>query len=235
MTEIISRRCGRIIEYEVGSAVIRLVLNRKIYMPSAATMLIARNLGKLDGLEVLDLGTGSGFLAILSSKLGADRIVATDVSRRALEVARENARLNGVDNIDFRLGSVYEPVEDEVFDLIICNPPMTPSKDPLPEYTWGGIDGRAILEQVVKDAPRHLRRGGRLIMPVISLVGVDKVYALMRQAGLNPHAVDYVTHPFGKTLMRLLDHIKGLRDADFFYDGFGRPCWRLILFEAFKT
>ena len=235
MTEMISRKCGRIIEYEVGSAVVRLVLNRKVYMPSAATMLIARNLGKLDGLKVLDLGTGSGFLAILSSKLGADRIVATDISRRALEAARENARLNDVDNIDFRLGSVYEPVEDEVFDLIICNPPMTPSKDPLPKYTWGGVNGRVILERVVRDAPKHLKRGGRLIMPVISLVGVDKVHALMRQAGLTSHAVDYVTHPFGKTLIKLLDYIKGLPDADFFYDNLGRPCWRLILFEAFKS
>ena len=80
MIEISSRRRGRLIEYEVGSVVIRLIRGRKVYMPSAATLLIARNLEELDGAEILDLGTGSGFLAILSSKLGAGKVVATDVS-----------------------------------------------------------------------------------------------------------------------------------------------------------
>ena len=235
MIEISSRRRGRLIEYEIGSMVIRLIPSKKVYMPSAATLLIARNLEELDGAEILDLGTGSGFLAILSSKLGAGKVVATDVSRRALEAARENARLNGADNIDFRLGSVYDPVGSEVFDLIICNPPMTPSRTPLPVYTWGGADGRVILERVVKGAPEHLRKGGRLIMPVISLVGVDRVYALMRRVGLKPRAIDYVTHPFGRTLLRLINYVKALPDADFFYDGLGRPCWRLVLFEALRT
>ncbi|MCD6592121.1 MAG: 50S ribosomal protein L11 methyltransferase, partial [Thaumarchaeota archaeon] len=121
--EAASRECAGVMEYRIGSQLVRIRVNRKVYMPSVATILLARNLREVKGLDVLDLGTGSGILAILASKLGARRVVATDISRRAISAAIDNARLNGVDNIEFRLGSLYEPVRGEVFDLIICNPP----------------------------------------------------------------------------------------------------------------
>lgn len=228
------RNSGKILEYRIQSAEIKIRLNRKIYMPSAASISLARNLRNVRGARVLDLGTGSGFLAILASKLGAKEVVATDISERALRDAQKNAILNTVENIDFRLGSLYEPVEGECFDLIVCNPPMTPSKIPLPRYTWGGADGRMILDMAISEAPDHLREGGRLLIPVISLVGVGRTFRLMRDVGLKPRAVDYVVHPFGNTLRKLLDYLSCLPDAEYIYDGFGRPCWRLIVFEAVK-
>jgi len=222
-------------EYVVGSQFVKIRIDRKVYMPSAATLLLARNLRDVEGLSVLDLGTGSGILAILASKLGAKRVVATDISRRAVSAAIDNARLNGVDNIEFRLGYLYEPVREEVFDLIICNPPMTPSPRPLPRYTWGGSDGRRIIEPVIMGASSHLKDRGRLLIPVISLIGIGWAYRLMLSSGLKPKAIDYIVHPFGKTLLELKNYIDSLPGSDYVYDRLGRPCWRMVLFEAVKT
>ena len=224
----------KITVFKVGEIEIKLVKDRKIYMPSVATRLIAENLHDLDGLRVLDLGTGSGVLAILASKLGAKSVVATDISERAIRTARRNAELNGVE-IDFRVGDLFDPVRDELFDLIICNPPMTPSPTQLPRFTWGGVDGRLILDRVIDGAPNHLREGGRLLLPVISLVGIGRTFRALLERGLSPRVLDYRVHPFGKTLHRLLDHLKSLPDSDYVYDHLGRICWRLVLFEAIKT
>ena len=220
--------------FKVKGIEIKLVKDRKIYMPSAATKLIAENLHDVDGLRVLDLGTGSGILAILASKLGARSVVATDVSERAIRIARRNAEINHVE-IDFRAGDLFDPVEDELFDLIISNPPMTPSPTQLPRFTWGGVDGRLVLDRVIDGAPNHLRNGGRLLIPVVSLVGIGRAYQALLERGLTPRILDYRVHPFGKTLHRLLNHLKSLPDSDYFYDHLGRACWRIVLFEAIKA
>lgn len=224
----------KITTFKVKGIEIKLIKDRKIYMPSAATRLIAENLHEIDGLRVLDLGTGSGVLAILASKLGARNVVATDVSDRAIKIAKRNAEINGVE-IDFRVGDLFNPVRGELFDLIICNPPMTPSPIQLRRFTWGGIDGRLILDRVIDEAPSHLRRNGRLILPVISLVGIGRTHQALLGRGFIPKILDYRVHPFGKTLHRLLNHLKSLPDSDYVYDHLGRVCWRLVLFEAIKT
>jgi len=224
----------KITTFKVKGIEIKLIKDRKIYMPSAATRLIAENLQEIDGLRVLDLGTGSGVLAILASKLGAGNVVATDVSDRAIKIAKRNAEINGVE-IDFRVGDLFNPVRGELFDLIICNPPMTPSPIQLRRFTWGGIDGRLILDKVIDEAPSHLRRNGRLILPVISLVGIGRTYQALLGRGFIPKILGYRVHPFGKTLHRLLNHLKSLPDSDYVYDHLGRACWRLVLFEAIKT
>ena len=224
----------KITTFKVKGIEVKLIKDRKIYMPSAATRLIAENLHEIDGLRVLDLGTGSGVLAILASKLGAGNVVATDVSDRAIKIAKRNAEVNGVE-IDFRVGDLFNPVRGELFDLIICNPPMTPSPIQLRRFTWGGVDGRLILDRIIDEAPSHLRRNGRLILPVISLVGIGRAYQALLGRGFIPKILDYRVHPFGKTLHRLLNHLKSLPDSDYVYDHLGRVCWRLVLFEAIKT
>lgn len=224
-----------IIEYDVKGVQIKLYRDLKVYLPSFTTLLIAKNLRNVKDVELLDLGTGAGFLAILASKLGARRVVATDISLRALRRARENATLNGVENIEFRYGDLYDPVKGEHFDLVICNPPMTPSRIPVSRFTWGGVNGRVILDKVIEGAPCHLRENGRLIISTISLVGIGESTRLMEYVGLNVRILDYRTHPFGKTLLRLMDYLRNLPNADYIFDGLGRPCWRLVIFEAVKS
>jgi len=114
-------------------------------------------------VDVLDLGTGCGIQALHASR-HADRVIATDISPRAIAMARLNAELNGVTNIEFRLGNLFEPVADDQFDQIVSNPPfvITPRAKGVPAYDYrdGGMTGDALIKAVIDGAAVHLKPGG---------------------------------------------------------------------------
>jgi methylase of polypeptide subunit release factors len=111
----------------------------------------------------LDLGTGCGILALHASR-HSGRVIATDISERALAYARFNAAINGIRTIEFRLGSLFEPVVGERFDHIVSNPPfvITPRSTDVPAYEYrdGGRVGDAIVAEVIAGAADHLEPGG---------------------------------------------------------------------------
>ena len=117
--------------------------------------------------RVLDLGTGCGIQSLHASR-HAGAIVATDISRRALDLAALTLRLNGLElgpgGIDLRHGDLFAPVADERFDRIVSNPPfvITPRREgvPLYEYRDGGRVGDGIVEEVVRGVAEHLELGG---------------------------------------------------------------------------
>jgi len=109
--------------------------------------------------RALDLGTGCGCQAILLAR-HAERVVATDVNPRALEIAAFNAALNGIHNVEFRLGSLFEPVAGEGFDLIIANPPFAIGPSQELAFRDGGFPADGFVERIVREAPAHLRPGG---------------------------------------------------------------------------
>ncbi|MDQ2755377.1 MAG: class I SAM-dependent methyltransferase [Actinomycetota bacterium] len=112
--------------------------------------------------SALDLGTGCGVQSLHLAD-HAERIVATDVSARALAYARFNATLAEID-LDLRDGSLLDPVEGERFDLVVSNPPfvITPRGEgvPLYEYRDGGLVGDGLVESLVRDVGEHLEPGG---------------------------------------------------------------------------
>jgi hypothetical protein len=107
----------------------------------------------------LDLGTGSGVQALLATRHSGS-VVGTDVTARALRLARLNAALNGVENIVWRQGNIFEPVRDERFGLVAANPPFVIS--PVHEliYRDGGLAGDSFSQEVLTGAARHLQEGG---------------------------------------------------------------------------
>lgn len=115
--------------------------------------------------SALDLGTGCGVQSLHLAR-HADRVVATDVNARALEMARATMRLNGVDTVGIREGSLFEPVGGESYDLIVTNPPyvMSPpgSADRRLTYREAGFVADDLVRQVVIGGARHLNPGGSL-------------------------------------------------------------------------
>jgi methylase of polypeptide subunit release factors len=107
----------------------------------------------------LDLGTGCGIQALLAAK-HSTRVVATDLNRRALDFARFNAALNGIDVIDFRSGDLFEPVDAERFDLLVANPPYVISPDATYTYRDSGLPRDELCRTIVQTAPGHLVDGG---------------------------------------------------------------------------
>jgi methylase of polypeptide subunit release factors len=109
--------------------------------------------------SALDLGTGSGLQAMLAAR-HCRTVVATDVNERALEFARFNARLNGLENIEFCEGSAFSPVAGQRFDLVVANPPYVISPDYTYAYRDSEIPGDELCRQLVQQVPAHLNDGG---------------------------------------------------------------------------
>ncbi|MFF8186998.1 methyltransferase [Microbacterium sp. NPDC016588] len=115
------------------------------------------------GGSALDLGTGCGIQALRLRRL-VPRVVATDISERALRFTRLNALLNDVDGIETRLGSLFDPVDGETFDRVASNPPfvITPRVAGVPAYEYrdGGLEGDALVASVISSVGAHLAPGG---------------------------------------------------------------------------
>ena len=109
--------------------------------------------------RALEIGTGCGALALRASR-HADLVVATDTNQRALNFAVFNAAINGITNVEWRMGSLFDAVAGETFDLIFCNPPYVISPDSHLIFRDGGRRGDALCEEIVRRAPEFLTDGG---------------------------------------------------------------------------
>ena len=141
--------------------------------------------------SILDLGTGSGAIALaIASERPRARITGVDVSPSALEVAIQNSRDLGLSNIDWRLGSWFDPVPGERFDLIVANPPYVAAADPALEKLRAepalalsvGPTGLEALSAIAAAAAPHLRDQGWLILEHGSNQAPD-VAQLLRRHG----------------------------------------------------
>lgn len=107
----------------------------------------------------LDLGTGCGYQAVLAAS-HAERVIATDVNPRALNVTAFNALLNGVGNVECRVGDRFAPVEGLRFDLIVSNPPFVISPERSITYRDSGLGADRVSSDIVAAASGYLREGG---------------------------------------------------------------------------
>ena len=140
--------------------------------------------------RVLDLGTGSGAIALALKQERPDwRITAVEFSHAALAIARDNGTRHGL-AIDWRQGSWYAPLAGETFDAIVSNPPYVAEGDPHladlacepPAALTAGPDGLDALRAIIAGAPAHLAPGGCLRLEH----GFDQgpaVRALLQAAG----------------------------------------------------
>jgi methylase of polypeptide subunit release factors len=118
---------------------------------------------RVRGARVLDVGTGSGVQALLAAR-HASHVVATDINPRALAFTELNAAMNGFTNVEVRLGSLFEAVGGERFDLITCNPPYVVSPENRWAYRDGGLQGDELSRRVMLSAADHLADGGFVTM-----------------------------------------------------------------------
>ena len=131
--------------------------------------------GTRHSISALDLGTGSGAIALaLAQERPGWRITATDNSVAALTVARHNAVRLGLDHVEFLDGSWFDPLASRRFNLIVSNPPYVAANDAAldePALTFepraalvAGQSGLEALAAIVRQAPQHLEAGGQLLM-----------------------------------------------------------------------
>jgi methylase of polypeptide subunit release factors len=149
---------------------LRLGGDNPVYPPSSDSLILAQAVQVPTGAEVLDLCTGSGILALAAAGK-ARSVLATDISPRAVQVARLNAVSNGISNLVVEQGDLYAAARGVRFDVIVTNPPFVSSPYAGgPSYHAGGATGDRILRRVVSGWSRHLRPDGSAF--AISHVGL---------------------------------------------------------------
>lgn len=153
------------------------------------------------GARVLDIGTGSGAIAVSLAKLGRQaQVTAADVSDRALEIARRNAERNGA-AVEFVKSDCFSALKGRKYDMIVSNPPYISEdemRELMPEVMrepelalFGGADGLDFYRRISREAPEYLNEGGCLLFE-IGWLQKDAVSALVKAHIGEPFALrDY--------------------------------------------
>jgi release factor glutamine methyltransferase len=169
----------------------------EVYQPAEDSALLASTVVDRieDGDRVLEVGTGSGWIAEqIAAETGAS-VVASDVNPHACVQARERGL--AVARTDLVAG-----FRDGAFDVVVFNPPYLPEDAAAAREDWmeqalsGGESGRAVVEPFVASVARVLADDGVAFMLVSSLTGVDEVVAFAGECGFSVVAIADESYPF---------------------------------------
>ena len=147
-----------------------------VYVPAEDSYLLADNLEIESGQSVLEIGTGSGIVAMYASRL-TDKITVTDINFDACQIAEKNFKDNCIENIEILFGNLFEPVKNRKFDVILFNTPYLPTEDDeviddTINYAFdGGLNGRKVIDVFLNEVGNHLNDGGIVQMIQSSLSG----------------------------------------------------------------
>lgn len=176
-------------------------VNSSVLIPRQDTETLVEEALKIarPGMKVLDMCTGSGcvLISILNNVHGAEGI-GYDISKQAINVAKENAKLNNVSAV-FERSNLFEDVAEEKFDMIVSNPPYIRSEEiPLlmPEVSEfephealdGREDGLYFYRKIIQDSGNYLADGGYLLFEIGYDQG-EEVSSMMREAGFQEVSV----------------------------------------------
>jgi release factor glutamine methyltransferase len=189
-----------------------LVVPEGVYAPREDSRLIVDVMEKSGlalGRRVADLCTGSGVVALSAYEQGASEVTAFDICPRAVQCARTNAYLAGVD-VAVHLGSWARAIEFCPYDLVVCNPPYVPHDPSIdgprlprmgPARAWNaGYDGRLVLDPLCVAASDLLADGGTLLLVQSEFAGPRQTLSGLSAAGLDAEIVAYQWIPFGPVL-----------------------------------
>jgi release factor glutamine methyltransferase len=164
-------------------------------------------------MDVLDLGTGNGTLAICAARRGA-HVTAVDITWRAVLTTRLNA-LRSRQRLTVCRGDLLTPVQGRTFDMVVSNPPYLPTPPTGPpdghraeRLCDAGRDGRAVLDRICADVPRVLRPGGVLLLAQSGLCGTEETLDRLACSGLRSTISDRTYIPFGPVLRARLPWLR---------------------------
>jgi len=200
---------------EVGGRVLALREEEGVHPVDRVARLALRKLGVRRGEDVLDLGCGTGIYGLAAAALGARKVVLADIDPRAARLAAANARGNRIGTVEVLVGDFFEPVGKRRFDWILASLPQTPGPLPLLLSKWGGPDGTRHLRRLLREAPAHLKPGGRLFLLLHDLGDSARVRRILARR-FSARTILKVRRPFSRGeydgyLPRLFGYLEGLK------------------------
>jgi len=189
VSSILKRRLkGQPLQYILGSTEfmgLKFMVDKRALIPRPETEILVERAIKIAAklsrqtarpLEILDIGTGSGCIAVSLVKNIKDcKVSAADISPEALELARKNAELNRA-QIEFIQSDLFSSLSGRRFDLIVTNPPYIPTlelKSLAREISFepvlaldGGQEGLDYFRRIISQSARYLNKGGLLLMEI---------------------------------------------------------------------
>ncbi|NBV24871.1 MAG: class I SAM-dependent methyltransferase [Proteobacteria bacterium] len=232
------------IPLKIGGHQLRLMCSPTVFAPNTTTNVLFDAAPSMKGLKVMDMGCGTGPIAIASALAGAVAVTAVDVMPEACRLTQHNARMNGVgDRVCVLRSFAFRNLPPGAFDLIISDisgmadevarlSPWYPS--PIPT---GGGDGTELAIEVLQHASAHLRPGGRLIFPILSLSKMATIESAARHTfGPTLTKITERSIPFHPQFYAHRERLEALRSEgviDFTARG-SRLCWTLAVYAAQK-
>lgn len=185
----------------------------KVYRPQDDSRLLVATMertGLIPGRRVLDLCTGSGFVAIAAAEMGCAGVTAFDICPHAVRCSRGNAAGAGV-VVDVREGSWTRALDLGPFEVVVSNPPYVPTPASTvpeaipavagPPWAWNaGADGRSILDPLCRAMPKLLCDGGTMLMVQSAFADTARSLDILRSAGIAAEVVASELIPFGPVL-----------------------------------
>jgi release factor glutamine methyltransferase len=170
------------------------------YFNSTRTLLNYLQNTKLDHKTLLDVGTGSGILALFAADKGAI-VTASDISKKAIENATYNARLNNI-NINIIESDLFDNIKPQVYEIIIINPPYYP-KNPEVEsdYAWYCGEGFEYYHKLFSQIKPYLNMDSRVIVSLAETCDINKIDSIAKACGFNLKLIDQKNYLWEKQLL----------------------------------
>lgn len=152
---------------------------------------LRRRAAWVTGADVLEIGTGSGVILAALGELGARSLCGVDIELEAIQSGRALLdQLGHGDRAEFIRGDMWQPLEGRRFGLIVANLPHFPMVRAdfgyrLPSWSFGGPDGRLLLDRFLKGLPAHLAPGGRAVITHNAFINLALSQAIVEDAGLS--------------------------------------------------
>jgi len=157
------------------------------------------------GRDVLDIGTGSGALAVAAARSGAASVTAVDLSLRSVVATWLNSRLHGAP-VTVHRGDLFAPVAGRRFGLVVANPPYVPAPtEALPRHRkarcWdAGPDGRALLDRICAGVSDVLAPDGDVLLVHSAVCDTAMTLDALTRVGLSAQVLERATVPFGPVM-----------------------------------
>ncbi|MBW2977721.1 methyltransferase [Candidatus Woesearchaeota archaeon] len=192
----------------------------EIYEPREDTFMIEKEVKRFAKGRVLDIGTGTGVLAIEASQK-ADYVVGCDVNNNALDYAKKKAANMELKNIKFVNSDLFSYFKEnpDKFDLIIFNPPYLPEEKGEDEevklQVSGGKKGYEVLERFFSEVSEYLELDGKILVLFSTLTGVDKVHSILDNLAFSYQKLSEETYDFETLFVYLVEKNAFLKKLEF--------------------